>query len=413
VAAELIEISEARRLVLERASALPIEEVPLGEALGRVLGADVESVDPVPAFVNSAMDGFAVRAADTGGAQDTKPARLRISGESRAGHPAAAALAPGEAIRISTGAVLPEGADAVVRVEDTSTGEGQVEVRVAAAEGENVRQPGEDIPAGEVVLRRGTALGAAELGVLASVGRTGGLCARRPRTTVLTTGDELQAPDEAPRPGGVRNSNAYSVPALALGAGAEVVRRAMVRDDRAEMAREVEGALEGDVVIITGGVSVGEHDHVRPTLSGLGVEQVFWGVAMRPGKPTWFGVHRGGALVFGLPGNPVSAMVAFLLFTRPAIRAMLGAAAERDRATAILDDDYEKRRGRTHAVRCRMELRDDGWHVRPTRVEQGSHVLTSMVGAEALAMMPAEVESVGAGERVEIEIMPGGWERWQ
>ena len=403
---KLIEPLEARRLVLERATPLGAEPVPLRAALGRVLAADVESAHPVPGFDNSSMDGFAVRAVDTLGASAAAPVALRLADESRAGRPAQSSLDRGQAIAISTGAMVPDGADSVVRVEDTSTRNGRVEVSVEVEPGNNVRRSGDDIKPGAPVLRRGTTIGAAEVGVLASVGTAEVSCARRPRTRVLTTGDELLEPGDAMRPGGVRNSNAYSIPALALGAGAEVVAVETVRDDPVATRTAIDAALEGDVAVISGGVSVGEHDLVKAALDALGVEQVFWRVALKPGKPTWFGIAPGGALVFGLPGNPVSAMVTFLLFVRPAIRALLGAGQRTERVFAILDENLPKPPGRAHAVRCSLELRDDGWHARPTG-DQDSHVLTSMLGADALAIVPTEGDAPLAGERVEIELLPG------
>ena len=403
---KLIEPLEARRLVLERATPLGAEPVPLRAALGRVLAADVESAHPVPGFDNSSMDGFAVRAVDTVGASAAAPVALHLADESRAGRPAQSSLDRGQAIAISTGAMVPDGADSVVRLEDTITRNGRVEVSVEVEPGNNVRRSGDDIKPGAPVLRRGTTIGAAELGVLASVGTGEVSCARRPRTRVLTTGDELLEPGEAMRPGGVRNSNAYSIPALALGAGADVVAVETVRDDPAATQTAIEAALQGDVAVISGGVSVGEHDHVKAALDALAVEQVFWRVALKPGKPTWFGMAPGGALVFGLPGNPVSAMVTFLLFVRPAIRALLGAGQSAERVFAILDENLPKPPGRAHAVRCSLELRDDGWHARPTG-DQDSHVLTSMLGADALAIVPTEGDAPLAGERVEIELLPG------
>ncbi len=387
--------------------ALEHEGVALREAHGRFLAEEVTSAEPVPAFDNSAMDGFAVRAADTAGASADSPRSLRLAGESRAGRPAAGALSGGEAIAISTGAVLPDGADGVVRVEDTSSANGMVEIRAEVERGRDVRRAGEDIEAGAVVLRGGSRIGPAELGVLASVGYDEVRCHRRPRVRVLSTGDELLEPDEPLRPGAVRNSNSYSVPALAVEAGAEVVGVGSVGDDRDSSLEAIEQALDADLTVICGGVSVGEHDHVRPALSELGAEQVFWGVALKPGKPTWFGVGPGGGLVFGLPGNPVSAMVTFSLFARPAIAAMAGAPAGGERAEAILDEAVSKRPGRAHAVRCRLRLRDDGWHAQPTGA-QGSHVLTSMLGADALVMLPTEGGDVAAGERVAIELLPTG-----
>jgi molybdopterin molybdotransferase len=405
VAAKPIEIEEARALVLERAAALGAEPVAVREALGRILAEDVTSPDAVPGFDNSAMDGYALRAADTAGPVAGEPARLTVVDESRAGHPAGRGMAAGEAIAISTGAMIPAGADAVVRVEDTDGGVEEVEVRVEVAPGKDIRGAGEDIEAGETVLRAGAEIGPAEVGVLASVGRSEVACSVRPRVTVLTTGDELQEPGEPLRPGAIRNSNAHSVAALVERSGAELLGAEIVADEVEATTRALAGALEGDVTVVCGGVSVGEHDHVRPALDGLGVEQVFWRVALRPGAPTYFGMAPSGGLVFGLPGNPVSAMVTFLLFARPAIRAMLGTADKRPRATAILASEHPALPARTQLVRCRLELGDDGWHAHPTGA-QGSHVLTSMLGADALAILPPADHPYPAGSPVEIELLP-------
>lgn len=402
--AELTEIADARQIVLEHARPLPAEAVPLREALGRALAEPVQASEAIPPFDNSAMDGFAVRAADTAPASERGSVTLAVVGESRAGRPAGRAVAAGEAIAISTGAVLPDGADAVVRVEDTAASDGRVRVEASVRAGLNVRRAGEDMRAGEEVLRPGTVLGPAELGVIASVGRADVRCARRPRVAVLTTGDELHEPGEPLPPGGIRNSNAYTMPALAERAGAELGAVELVRDDPAATRAALERALDADVAVVCGGVSVGEHDHVRAALAELSVSEAFWGIALRPGKPTAFGTHPGGSLVFGLPGNPVSAMVTFTLLARPAIDSMLGLPPDRDRATAVLDEQYAKKPGRAHAVRCRLELRDDGWHARTTG-EQGSHVLTSMLGADALALIPTASGDVAAGERVEIELL--------
>jgi molybdopterin molybdotransferase len=410
---------QALALVLECVRPLESERVPIAEALGRVLAEDTVSSDDVPPFDSSAMDGFAVRAGDIAGASAAKPIRLGVVGESRAGTPAASRLESGGAIRISTGAVLPGGADAVVRIEDCTDEGESVVVAVEVPPGKEVRRSGEDIRAGDLVLVRGTAIGAAELGVLASVGASALCCARGPRVTVLATGDELVEPGHPLGPGQIRNSNLYSVPSQVKDAGAELIGRAVVPDDYRSTVDAIASALDGDVVIVCGGVSVGPHDHVKPAFEALDVEEVFWGVALRPGHPTWFGVKKGEpselpvfpakekpelCLVFGLPGNPVSAMVTFHLFVKPALAALMGRELERTTATAVMDEGYRKQAGRAHVVRCRLEAQPDGWHVRPTK-EQGSHVLTSMIGAQALALIEVDRGDVAPGERVEIELL--------
>jgi molybdopterin molybdotransferase len=407
---ELIGLEPARRLVLEHATALGPEDTALQDVLGRTLAEDVMSTEAVPDFDNSAMDGFAVRAHDTAGATATSPARMRAVDESSAGHPARRGVKAGEAIAISTGAMIPDGADAVVRIEDVLQRGAEIEVHVPVEPGRDVRRAGEDIRAGEVALCTGTRVGPFELGVLASIGRARVSCVSRPSLRVLTTGDELLDPHEPLRPGSVRNTNAYTVPALARLAGAEVAGVHSVGDEEAATQTAVAGALQCDIAVICGGVSVGAHDHVRPALSAAGALELFWGVALRPGKPTWFGTcenHADGrqTLVFGLPGNPVSAIVTFLLLVRPAVRRLCGADPGCDRLTALLDEDYRKQPGRAHAVRCRLELRDDGWHARPTG-PQGSHVLSSMLGAEGLGIVPAASDGMAAGERIEVELLP-------
>jgi molybdopterin molybdotransferase len=389
--------------VVEHARPLGGESVQLRHALGRTLAVEVASVDDVPGFDNSAMDGFAVRARDTAGASPEHPVGLRIIGESRAGRPASESLSSGQAIRISTGAAMPDGADSVVRIEDCRENGEKVEVLVEVPPGKELRHAGEDIRAGDVVLGRGTRLGPAEIGVLASVGAAAIECVRRPRVTVLSTGDELVEPGEPLKLGQVRNSNAHTVPAQAERAGAAVTRVQMVPDDRSATVEAISAGLENDVLVVCGGVSVGPHDHVKPALAELAVKEVFWGVALRPGHPTWFGTHDD-TLVFGLPGNPVSAMVTFHMFVRPALAILSGANTEGVRTMAIMDEPYRKQPGRMHAVRCRLEAREDGFHVRPTKA-QGSHILTSMLGADALALVEVERGDIEPGERVVIELL--------
>jgi molybdopterin molybdotransferase len=392
---ELISIDEAQRRVLDAVRALAAEDVTLAEALGRVLAEDVQSQIDVPPFDSSAMDGYAVIAGPE--------ADLEIVGESRAGRPAAERVEPGTAIRISTGAAVPAGATAVVPVEATTSDDGRVRVRASKA-GDNVRRAGEDVKAGRVVLSAGTPLGPAELGVAASVGRASLSCSHRPRVAILVTGDELTEPGRPLGPGGIYSSNGSALAAQVERAGGRVVRRQTVPDKAAATREALAGVLDSaDVVIVSGGVSVGAHDHVKAALAELGAEERFWGVRLRPGKPTWFGT-RGDALVFGLPGNPVSAMVGFHLFVRPAVAAMQGADAAAPRSRATLDEPIPRHRAREQAVRVHLAVSDDGWHARPTG-PQGSHMLTSMLGATALARIAPGEGEVATGESVEVELL--------
>jgi molybdopterin molybdotransferase len=415
---ELISIDEARGRVLDAVRPLGAEEVPLAEALGRVLADQVESPIDVPPFDNSAMDGYAVVAGPE--------AELEVVGESRAGRPWEAPVKPGEAIRISTGGAVPDGATAVVPLERSEAlgrdagaaerirgegaaerirGEGAERIRVgASAPGDNIRRAGEDVRAGRAVLAAGTPLGPAELGVAASVGRASLRCARRPRVAILVTGDELTEPGRPLGPGGIYSSNGWALAAQAERAGARVTTRETV-PDRPRNTRDalLRALAASDVVIVSGGVSVGPHDHVKPALAELGVEERFWGVRLRPGKPTWFGT-RGDALVFGLPGNPVSAMVGFHLFVRTALTAMQGADPTAPRASATLEEPIARNRNREQAVRVHLETSGNGWRARATG-PQGSHMLTSMLGATALARIAPGEGEVPAGERVDVELL--------
>ena len=412
---DLISIDEARRRVLEAVTPLGDEAVALDAALGRVLAEEVSSPIDVPPFDSSGMDGYAVVAGPA--------AELDVIGEARAGRPAEIAVAPGSAVRISTGAVVPEGANAVVPLERTTALKGSdsgdgVDVshdihaerrhdRVSVPEtrpGQNVRRAGEDVPIGAVVLRTGAQLGPAELGAAASVGRPTLRCGQRPRVAVLVTGDELTEPGAALEPGAIYSSNAFALAALVTRAGGELVRRASVPDDLQSSRAELGQALDdADVVIVSGGVSVGPHDHVKPALRELGVEERFWGVSLRPGKPTWFGT-RSGTLAFGLPGNPVSAMVTFQLFARPALAALQGAQPDAPRATALLAVPVPRNPQREQAIRVRLLQSENGLTAEPTGA-QGSHMLTSMLGADGLARIAAGPGAVEAGERVEVELL--------
>jgi molybdopterin molybdotransferase len=388
-----IPIDEARAKVLEYVHPLPAEEVAVQDALGRVVAEDVAADRDVPSFANSAMDGFAVQSGPAGRA-------LRIVGESRAGAPATVAVGDGEAIRISTGAAMPEGADAVIQVELVTVDGDTVTLDDDVAEGRNLRPAGDDVGAGQTVLPAGTRMAAAEIGIAVVAGRGTVTCARAPRVAVLATGAELVAPGGPLGPGQLHNSNGVTLAALATQAGACVLRTDTVADTEQATRDAIAAALEeADVLVLSGGVSVGPHDHVKPALHALGVDEVFWRVALRPGRPTWFGT-RGETLVFGLPGNPVSAMVTFMLFVRPALGALQGAPHEPERIVSHLDATIPRHPDRDECVRVTLH---DGFAT-PTG-PQGSHQLSSMLGADGFAIVTAGEGNALPGDPVVVELV--------
>jgi molybdopterin molybdotransferase len=389
----MLSIDQARAAVLAEVRPLGAEEVALADALGRVLAEDVTATVDLPPFANSAMDGFAVRSGPTG-------RRLTVVGESRAGAPANRALGDGEAIRISTGAMLPEGADAVLQIELVSEDGDSIVLDDDVQPGRNTRNAGEDVSAGTPVLQAGTTIGPAEIGMAASAGRESLRCGRRPRVTVIGTGDELVGPGDELGPGQIHDSNGPMLSALVRRAGADV-RALRVKDDRAATVAAIQEALAGaDLLLLSGGVSVGPHDHVKPALEANGVEEVFWRVALRPGKPTWFGVKRDDppALVLGLPGNPVSAHVTFTLFAAPALAKLQGAAGDQLSRRAKLGTPVQRHPDRDECIRVRVDA--DG--VATPTGPQGSHMLSSLVQADGLALIPRGEEPLASGTEVEV-----------
>ena len=396
MSAPLITIERARDLVLAHTHPLGHEHVEIQDALGRVLAEDVRAVGDVPPVACAAMDGFAIRDGPSG-------RTMQVVGESRAGTPSDQALDDGEAIRISTGAAVPEGATAVIRQEDTDTDGRTVTINEAVVPGENVRNAGEDMQAGTRVLSAGVVLHAAELGAAVAAGLGELSVSRRPTVQVLSTGDELRAPGEPLGPGEIHNSNAPMLVALSTGCGATPLPAQRLRDDRAATEHALGQALEqADVTIVSGGVSVGPHDHVKPALAALGVNEVFWGVSLQPGKPTWFGT-AGDKLVFGLPGNPVSAFVTFSLFARPALFALQSSTEPHllD-SEAVLATAVRRNPSREMAIRVRLE-RLDGSTVALPNGPQASHIVTSLLGADALALIPAGEGDAPAGTRVRLQ----------
>ena len=398
----LISINDARRLVLRAVAPLDSEIVALNDALGRVLSQDVTAAGNVPPFPCSAMDGYAVTAGEAG-------RTLTVVGESRAGTPSSHRLADGEAIRISTGAAVPAGATAVIPQENVIANGTAIETAAPVSPGEHLRGAGEDMREGTVVLRAGTPLEPVALGAAAAAGVGAVTVARQPRVSVLCTGDELRAPGEPLGPGEIHNSNAPMLTGLARRLGAITAPARRLADDREATTAGIGAALqESDVVILSGGVSVGPHDHVKPALDGLGVAEVFWSVSLQPGKPTWFGVPPAGdPLVFGLPGNPVSAVVTFSLFVAPALAALQGAPSPAPpRPTAILGTEVTRNPRRDQMIRVRLRDDEDAVRAYPNGA-QGSHILTSLLGADALALIPAGEGTVAEGTAVTLHALAG------
>ncbi|HWO20406.1 MAG TPA: gephyrin-like molybdotransferase Glp [Kofleriaceae bacterium] len=374
-------VSEAMRAVLERVPRLPAEAVPIDDACGRVLAADVIAARALPGFDNSAMDGYAARAAEL-------PGTLPVAGVVAAGEVRREPVPPGAAVRIFTGAPLPGELDTVVIQEDART-DGERIVLPASPPGDNVRRAGEDVAVGERVLAAGTRLGPWHLGVLAALGVARVPVARAPRVALIATGDELVGIEVEPGPGQLVDSSMHALGALVREAGGAPERLGIARDDPAAIRRMIEAAAGCDAVITTGGVSVGDRDHVRGALAEAGVTPELWKVAMKPGKPFSFGL-RGTAPVFGLPGNPVSTVVAFELFLRPALLAMQGASVlERPRAPVRLPDGYRKQAGRAHYLRARVLRTAEGLVAHPHE-KQGSAMLSSLLGTNALVEIAAE-----------------------
>jgi molybdopterin molybdotransferase len=402
-----IEVEEARRLVLDGVTPLPAETVATADALGRVLAAPVASSRTLPPADCSAMDGWAVRADDLAAAAAGAPRRLRIAFEVPAGGRAPRALGPGETARIFTGAALPPGADSIVMQEDAAAEDGAVAFTAAPAQGEHVRPAGEDVRAGEEVLAAGTRLGPAQLGVLASLGRSVVRVHRRPRLALLSGGDELIEPDEDPSGGRIVASNAYSLAAQCAEAGALATNLGIARDTREELERGLAAGLGADVLVSSAGVSVGDHDHVRPALAKLGCRLEFWGVRMKPGYPLVFGRFEDGRgpRVFGLPGNPVSAMVTFELFVRPLLLRLAGRRVlARPVVRAVLGETLRKKPGRAHYVRVTL-ARAGGRTLATSTGNQSSGVLRSMALAQGLLVFPAAATELTAGAEAEVLVL--------
>jgi molybdopterin molybdotransferase len=382
---------------------LPAEEVSLADVLGRVLAADVVADEDIPPFRNSAMDGYAVRAEDLRGASQGTPVWLRVVGHGPAGYPASGTVTDGTAIRIMTGAPLPPGANTVVRFEETNNRTDVVAIHSEQRAWVNVREAGEDVRAGEMVLRAGCALRPAEIGVLASLGRAAVGVHRRPRIAILSTGDEVAALGEPVRPGQIRDSNSHTLAALVRRYGGEPQVLGVARDTVGELTAALHAAREADLILTSGGVSVGDYDMVKDVLRAEGRIDI-WQVRMKPGRPLAFG-YLGDRPFLGLPGNPVAAYVSFEVFARPVILCQSGHATwHKPTIRARLAEAIDNRGGRQHYLRALVTPGPDTPIVRPTG-EQGSGVLTALVRANALLVVPDGIEHLSEGSLVEVEML--------
>jgi molybdopterin molybdotransferase len=385
----LLTLEEAQERVLGRVRPLPIESVPIARAAGRIVAEELRARIDLPPFASSAMDGFAVRSEDL-------PATLRLVGESAAGKPFESRLDAGSAVAISTGAVVPEGADAVVPIENVVKSDNGVEFPRAVEPGAHIRPRGGDVASGDVVVSRGVMLTPARLAAAAAAGVAIVSCRRSPRVSVLATGSELVVPGERLRPGQIYETNGLMLGSALAAAGAEVTSAPAVADDEAALRGALEQGLACDVLVTSGGVSVGEHDLVRAVERELGVEEVFWRVSIKPGKPVSFGV-RGDTLVFGLPGNPVSALVGCELFVKPALRALQGHLDPLPRlGSGRLAVGLRRNEERDEFVRARVRVDGGGVVLEPV-AGQESHMIVRSSSADALIHVPRGNGELAAG----------------
>jgi molybdopterin molybdotransferase len=397
--------TEALDLILRRITPIPAQKLALREVLGLASAEDLYSKVQVPPFTNSAMDGYAVKSGDLAAASADHPVRLKVLGDLAAGEVSRHMVGLGEALRIMTGAPLPEGADSVVPVEDTHLDGERVEIWKPLPQGIHIRHAGEDLRDGQLLVRAGQNLRPGELGVLAAAGQAEVLVHPRARVAVITTGDELVDVSEAPGPGCIRDANIHAVSAQVAVYGAIPVPFERIPDDRETLLRVLQQALEADVVLTTGGISVGDYDFMKGLLEGLGAQRVFWKVAQKPGGPLGFWMLKGKP-IFGLPGNPVAAMLMVEEYVRPALRKMMGfTRLHRPVTEAILKDGWKGRAGDQRTTFLRVIARRDGdqVHARLTG-PQGSAILSSMLVANALAVVPAGVDSVEPGGRVPLHL---------
>ena len=400
----MIEVSEALEIILSKIHFKGIEKVPIDQALGRVLCEDIIARRPNPPLDNSAMDGYALIASDIQSATSESPVELIISDEIAAGSLGSIDVKPGHASRIMTGAPIPSGADAVLMQEDTEKKGDRILVNDKADVGENIRLAGEDVESGEVVISKGCVIEPAHIGMMAVVGRSQVYVSQRPSVAIISTGDEIKDLDETPTGSCIYNSNGYMLAAQIRSAGGVPVYLGIAPDIEKDLLEKFETAIKCDIVVSSGGVSVGDYDLVKASLKKLGHEMAFWKVAMKPGKPLAFG-EISGKPIFGLPGNPVSSFVSFEQFARPAIKKILGCSNLLAKTIqAKLTKTTTKKAGRLHFLSCRLGTENGETTVTPND-EQGSGILKSMVSADGLMVFPKDDSEMKEGDQATVQIL--------
>ena len=400
----MISVEDALKLILSTTPILGMEKVDIITALGRVIGENIYSPSDIPPFDNSAMDGYAVKSEDTKGASKNYPAVLTVIEDLPAGYVAKGKIKKGEAIRIMTGAPLPQGVDSVVMVEDTEASGDKVKIFNEAETNQHIRKAGEDVKKGELVIPQGTVLRPAAIGMLASLKRSFVSVYQRPLVSILCTGDELVDVDGELKAGQIVSSNSYTLASQVNECGGIPLLLGIARDRKDELEQKFREGLRADVIISSAGVSVGDYDLVKGVLKALGMEMKFWKVAMRPGQPLAFGTI-GGKPTFGLPGNPVSSMVSFEQFVRPYLLKMQGhTRIFRPVIEAIWQEEFVKKTERKYLVRC-IVIKKEGTYIASSTGEQGSGILKSMVLANGLAIFPEEKEVIRAGEKVKVQLL--------
>ena len=416
----MIKVDEALKVILNVVKQLESEKIPLIKGLGRVLSEDIHAGSDIPGFDNSAMDGYAIRFSDTINASKPKPKTLEVICDIKAGDEPKASLKENQAARIMTGAIIPKGSDSVIMVEDTEkcptsevakgdfrsrTGQkGYVKIFKEVKSGENIRKKGEDIKKGELVIPGGKELSSAHIGILASLGMSRINVCRKPKVAILATGDEVIEIDEELTPGKLRNSNTYTLYSQVLKCGAIPKNLGIAKDKPQELEKKIREGLDCDIILTSGGVSVGDYDLVKYILAKMGTNIKFWQVAMRPGKPLVFGTIKN-KLIFGLPGNPVSSMISFEVFVRPAILHMMGQIhEERKEIDAVLEEGITKKKGLRYFLRAYTHWKD-GVYLTRTTGPQGSAILKSMALANSLIILPEEEEKIEKGVRVTVRFL--------